>query len=244
MAEKEEKAIRIPVNHSGNAEGDVPAESATLQKEELAAGSGDETPTAGQDPEAQTADPPTETRADSLSPEEQDAAILRFVHQITPEDRQPLEYVQELVDERQRLQDQLLRTAADLENFRKRMQNERSRLLKYKNEDALRDFLPVVDNMERALQHVSPGSENDAFVEGVRMIVAMCHALLEKYEVQPVAAVGQTFDPSVHEAIAHVPTSDHAPNTVMDEVEKGYTYQDRLLRPAKVAVAGPLPEAT
>jgi molecular chaperone GrpE len=145
--------------------------------------------------------------------------------------------VEEALKEAAENRDRWLRSVAELENYRKRTAQERNRLLKYKNEDLLRDLLMVVDNMERALGHCRTEGRSDALADGVCMISAMFQDVLQRYSVTEIKALGEPFNPHVHEALARVPTADSEPNVVIQVLEKGYMYQDRLLRPAKVAVS-------
>ncbi len=133
--------------------------------------------------------------------------------------------------------DRWVRAAADLENFKKRTLQERSKLLKYRNEEVLRDLLPVLDNLERALEHSDESGDTAAFVEGVKMIAGMLKEVLERYGVTGLESLDHPFDPNVHEAISKAPDPHKDPNTVIHQLEKGYMYQDRLLRPAKVVVS-------
>lgn len=133
--------------------------------------------------------------------------------------------------------DRWMRAVADLENFKKRAAQEKSRILKYKNEDLLRDLLPVVDNMDRAMTHCGEAGRSDSLADGLCMISVMLKELLENYGVHEIKAVGERFDPQYHEAIARIPAAGTEANTVVDQMEKGYMYNDRLLRPAKVVVS-------
>ncbi len=133
--------------------------------------------------------------------------------------------------------DRWLRAVADLENFKKRSVQDRTRLLKYKEEDLLKELLPVLDNLERALAHGQKEDKTNPVTEGVKMVLGMFTEVLRKYGVTELESLGKTFDPQFHEAIAQEPTQDVAPNTVTRELEKGYVYKDRLLRPAKVVVS-------
>ncbi|MBI4963793.1 MAG: nucleotide exchange factor GrpE [Desulfomonile tiedjei] len=133
--------------------------------------------------------------------------------------------------------DRWIRSVADLENYKKRALQERSNLLKYRNEELLRDFLPVLDNMERALAHCEESGRSDSLTEGVCLVVGMFREVLERYGVKEIKALGEAFDPHLHEAIARSPAEGMPPNVVVQELEKGYMYQDRLLRPAKVVVS-------
>ncbi len=133
-----------------------------------------------------------------------------------------------------------LRASAELDNYRKRAMQEKSRILRYKNEELLRDLLPIVDNLQRALDHPVNAEGAEAFVNGVRMISAMFRDTLERYGVKEITAADEKFDPNWHEALSRVPMADKEPNTIIQELEKGYTYQDRLLRPSRVVVSGPV----
>lgn len=134
--------------------------------------------------------------------------------------------------------DRWIRAVAELENYKKRSLQERSKLLKYRNEELLRDLLSIVDNLGRALSHSDETGRKDPLVEGVAMTEKMFRDILHKYGVTEISALGQSFDPHLHEAIARVPCPENGrPNEVVQEVEKGYMYQDRLLRPTKVVVS-------
>lgn len=138
--------------------------------------------------------------------------------------------------------DKMLRAAADFDNYKKRMERDRNAAMKYAGESVLREILPVVDNLERALaQGVVAGVDAEknlaALLEGVQLTLKSLLAALEKFEVKPVASVGQPFDPNVQEALA-MEASDVVPAShVLAEFEKGYSYKDRLLRVAKVIVS-------
>jgi len=146
----------------------------------------------------------------------------------------PLEAARKEAEENR---DRWIRSVAELENYKKRTLQERSKLLKYRNEELLRDLLPVLDNMERALAHCEEMGRSDSLTEGVCLVVGMFREILERYGVKEIKAIGEAFDPHLHEAIARVPGGDKPANMVVEELEKGYMYQDRLLRPAKVVVS-------
>ena len=134
--------------------------------------------------------------------------------------------------------DRWIRAVADLENYKKRSAQEKSRLLKYRNEELLRDLLVITDNLERALSHCNEEAQSDPLREGVAMTLKMFRDILKKHGVTEITALGETFNPHLHEAIARVPCpEDGRPNQVVQELEKGFMYEDRLLRPAKVVVS-------
>lgn len=149
----------------------------------------------------------------------------------------PVDLLEEARKEAAQNRDRWIRAVADLENFRKRSIQERSNLLKYKNEEILRDLVAVMDNMDRALKYCDPTGKPDPLAEGICMVSGMFKDILGRYGVQEIKALGEPFDPHMHEAVARVPAGANQNNTVVEEVEKGYMYQDRLLRPSKVVVA-------
>ena len=134
-------------------------------------------------------------------------------------------------------QERWLRERADLENLKKRSARERAETISYANERLLRDLLPVVDNLERAVEHARGGGNGAPLVEGVGLVLKSLLEVLERHGVTRVAAKGTTFDPAQHEAMAQVETAEHAPNAVVEEHQRGYRLNDRLLRPALVTVA-------
>jgi molecular chaperone GrpE len=140
------------------------------------------------------------------------------------------------------LRDKVLRVAADSENFKKRMERERATMLKYSGEAIFRELLPVVDNLERAVEQgvidgAGPEQNLQALLEGVQLTLKSLVNVLEKFEVKPVASVGERFDPTVQEALSMEPSDTVPQNCVITEFEKGYHYKDRLLRAARVVVS-------
>lgn len=133
--------------------------------------------------------------------------------------------------------DRYVRQVAELDNFKKRASREREELARYANETLVKDLLPVIDNLERAIAHAAAGSDTNPLVEGVDLVLKGFLDTLAKHGVQPVAAVGMPFDPAQHEALAQVEIADQPPNTVMEQHQKGYLMRDRLLRPALVTVS-------
>lgn len=133
--------------------------------------------------------------------------------------------------------DKYLRLAADFDNYKKRVQKDRADLLNYGNESVLKDILPVVDGLERALDHASNASDFESFVQGLQMILEQLRNTLAKHGVEAVEALGSEFDPNYHEAMMRVESEKSRDNLVVEEFEKGYLLKGRLLRPSKVAVA-------
>jgi len=133
--------------------------------------------------------------------------------------------------------DRFLRQVADLENLKKRMAREKGEAVRYANEALVRDLLPVLDNLERAVEHAKGGGNGKPLVDGVEMVLKGFLDVLGKHGVIQVTAKGESFDPEKHEAIAQVESEEYEPNTVVEEHHKGYYLLDRLLRPALVSVA-------
>src|SRR5215471_18310333 len=133
--------------------------------------------------------------------------------------------------------DLFMRERAELENFKRRLQREKSESLRFANEPLIRDLLPVLDNLERAVGHAQGGGNGQPLVEGVALVVRSLLDALEKYGVTRVTAKGEPFDPTRHEAMAQAESAEVAPNTVLDEYRPAYLLHGRLLRPALVTVA-------
>ncbi len=138
--------------------------------------------------------------------------------------------------------DKVLRSAAEFDNYKKRMERDRNAAMRYAGEHILREILPVVDNLERALaQGVVTGVEAEknlaALLEGVQLTLKSLLATLEKFEVKAIESIGQPFDPNIQEALVMEPSDEIPASHVLSEFEKGYFYKDRLLRVAKVIVS-------
>jgi len=140
------------------------------------------------------------------------------------------------------LKDRLARRQADFDNYRKRVERERSETYNRVVADVAAKLLPVVDNLKRALDAEASvkGAESDEFrhfLSGVDLISKQLSGVLEALGVKPIAAVGEQFDPHIHEAVVTEPTDDYAPDTVIQELVAGYRIGDKLIRPALVKVA-------
>ena len=136
-----------------------------------------------------------------------------------------------------RLRDQLLRTAADFDNFRKRARREQEDATRRGRETTIKDLLPIFDNLERAAAHAEPGADPKAVSDGIRMVTKQFVDTLDRMGIKRVATVGQPFDPSRHEAIQHLESKEHPAGVIMAEVQGGYTIGDFLVRPAMVVVS-------
>lgn len=134
--------------------------------------------------------------------------------------------------------DRYLRAAADLENTRKRQKREQDDAKLEAKTKVLKEILPVVDNLERAIEHAGQGAESSPIIEGVQLVLRQLMTAFERLDVTPVEAMGHPFDPNLHEAISQQ-ESDSPPGSVVSVLQRGYRSGDRLLRPALVVVAKP-----
>jgi molecular chaperone GrpE len=157
------------------------------------------------------------------------------------------ERIAELEDQLAQTKDRWLRAVADHENYKKRSKRETDETVMRKVQALLRAFLPAVDNLDRALETAVPAVANasaenaqsiEQVVKGVQMVRDEFLASLKREGIDPIDSVGQPFDPAVHDALQQIDSPDHAPGAVIREFEKGYKMGDRLLRPARVIVAG------
>jgi len=154
----------------------------------------------------------------------------------------PSQELQSKLDEKDReiadLKDKYLRALADGENARKRIRQQSEESARIQKEGLLRDLLPVVDNLERAIGAARDGANDSrVIVEGVQMVLRSLLDFLKTHGVVPIVSAGQPFDPARHEAVDHVASDAHPPNTVVNEFHRGYLIGDRVLRPAGVTVA-------
>jgi molecular chaperone GrpE len=144
-----------------------------------------------------------------------------------------------LRDELSSSHDRLLRLQADFENFRKRAQRDREDALQYGPQNLVKDLLSVVDNLARAIDHArqSGGGDLEGLLQGVELVRRELESVLTKHHVREVEALGKTFNPAQHEAMAQIPDATVEPNTIVEVLQKGYQLRDRLIRPARVIVA-------
>ena len=131
----------------------------------------------------------------------------------------------------------MLRIAAESENFKKRILREQENQLKYAEENLLKELLPSIDNLERAMSEEHNTDDISVLMEGIELTLKGLLSALEKSECKPIKSVGKPFDPNFHEAIAMEPSSEIPEQSVINEFEKGYLYKDRLLRASKVIVS-------
>ena len=135
------------------------------------------------------------------------------------------------------LRDKMLRMAAEQENFKKRMQRERENALRYAEEDILKELLPTLDNLQRAIEQGHNSDDAAVLLEGVEMTSKGLLNTLDKFGLKPLDGVGEPFDPNFHEALAAEHSDDVAENMILQEYQRGYMFKDRLIRATKVVVS-------
>jgi molecular chaperone GrpE len=162
----------------------------------------------------------------SSAPESAAAEVDKLHSQIAEKDKEIAE-----------LKDKYLRALAETENVRKRVRQQSDESVRLQRENLLRELLPIVDNLERAVDAARGGGNGKSIVEGVEMVLRAMLDLLRTQGVTQISAMGKPFDPGLHEAVDHIETEQHPPNTVVNEFHHGYQIGDRLLRPARVSVA-------
>ena len=146
----------------------------------------------------------------------------------------PVDYQAEALQNK----DLYLRALADLENYRKRAQREKEDAIRFANGNLLREMIPVIDNLERAVEHASTSEDQDqVLLEGVQMTLVQFRKVLEGFGAKVLSALGEQFNPEFHQAMGEMVTSDQPPGMVAQELQKGYTLNGRLLRPAMVMIA-------
>jgi len=138
--------------------------------------------------------------------------------------------------------DNFVRLQAETDNFRKRLSREKDEFSQYANERLFKELIPIFDNLERALE--DPSNDTKSLKEGLEMILKQFSAFLGKEKVEPIKAIGEKFDPMVHEVLTSEESNEHEENTIISEFVKGYTINNRVLRPSQVVISKkPSPES-
>jgi molecular chaperone GrpE len=176
--------------------------------------------------------PPTKTRAEERAESVKTPSRVELSARIEELER-------ELADTRAKGEEHLYnwqRSAADFANFKRRTDEERALTGQFSNALLISKLLAVLDDFDRALESVPPEAD-DPWIDGVKLVERKLRGVLESEGVTPIDAVGQPFDPNLHEAVAHEDTADHPDNDVIGEVQRGYRLHDRVIRPSLVRVA-------
>lgn len=140
------------------------------------------------------------------------------------------------------LKDTLLRSQAELENFRRRSQKESLDAMKYQSLPVLRSMLPGIDNLQRAINAAEQSGDAQGLIDGIKMVAAQFADALKANACETISPEGKAFDANFHEALSQIPSADHEPMTVLQVIEVGYKVHDRVVRPAKVMVSCAPPE--
>jgi molecular chaperone GrpE len=156
------------------------------------------------------------------------------VAEIVEEEEGPSE-LEQAQQEAKDARDAMLRMRAETDNLRKRLQREKQDSVQFANERLIRQLIPIFENLDRALK--APDTNVESLKEGVQLTSDQVHALFKKENVEPIQAVGEPFDPSIHEVLSQVPSNDHDENTVIEEFSKGYRMNGRVLLPSRVVTA-------
>ncbi|MEN8255009.1 MAG: nucleotide exchange factor GrpE [Verrucomicrobiota bacterium] len=172
----------------------------------------------------------TEELADQLAKEAEELPDTEII-----EEEEAAPVVEE--EEEESLRDQFVRLQADFANFRNRTQRERIELYQRANEDLFLEILPVLDHYEMGLQTAEQHDADKAVVDGFKLVYDQFQGVLKKFNVEPVDAVGEEFDPHKHEALTHMPSDEYAAETCSNQVRRGYLFGDKLLRAAQVVVS-------
>jgi molecular chaperone GrpE len=147
------------------------------------------------------------------------------------------ESIEQLRDELQRCKDQSLRCHAELENYRKRAAREMDEHRRYANMGLLRDLLPVLDNVQRAIDAAEKSTDVNGLLDGVKLVAQQLQVVLQQHHCVKIEALGAAFDPNLHHAILQQPSPDHPANTVIMVTQDGYQLHDRVVRPSQVIVS-------
>jgi molecular chaperone GrpE len=132
--------------------------------------------------------------------------------------------------------DKYLRTVAELDNYKKRAVKEKAEIVKYGKEEVIKDILPFVDSLDRALEHADSSTDIQSFKEGLKLIQDQLLCCLKKHGVEAIECTGKDFDPNFHEAMMQIDSEDHEENKVINDFQRGYLLNGRLLRPSRVSV--------
>lgn len=151
--------------------------------------------------------------------------------------QEELKELREKAEELKTVKESCLRTMADFENAKKRLAREKEDFAKFANETIISQFLPVLDNFDRALAHASENDASESFISGITLIRKQIFDILKNSGLEPIEALGKEFDPHVHEAVGVIETDEHPADTVVEEVQSGFMLKDKLLRPSWVRVA-------
>lgn len=175
---------------------------------------------------------PIETNEEETETPEEKSTEEVPVAEVVEEGPSELEQAQQ---EAKDARDEMLRMRAETDNLRKRLQKEKQECVQFANERLIKQLIPIFENLDRALK--APDTNVESLKEGVKMTSDQAHALFKKENVEPIQAVGEPFDPSIHEVLSQMESNDHDENTVIEEFSKGYRMNGRVLLPSRVVTS-------
>jgi molecular chaperone GrpE len=186
----------------------------------------------------------SEAETSEVAVEVDGGAAAREIETLKAQLEMSLAKGREMMDRVKESHEKMLRSVADLDNYKKRAQKEKEEVQKFGVEKILKDLLPVIDNLDRAVEYAKSASDFESFKQGVSMTRKLFEDTLGKHGIKSFSSVGKAFDPRLHEAMQQVESADVPPNQVVSEVVRGFTLNDRLVRPALVVVSkAPEPKA-
>ena len=179
-------------------------------------------------------EPNDATPADTTSAA--DSEVDAFADALAQDSASPIvnAEMQSKIDE---LQDRMIRMQADTENFRRRVAREQDESRKFESIRLLRDLLPGMDGLNRAINSAEQTGDMQTLLDGIKMVSQQFRDVLKTHAAEPIEALGKPFDPNLHEALTQIPSADHEPMTVLQVVEMGYRLHERVVRPARVIVS-------
>ncbi|NOX20074.1 MAG: nucleotide exchange factor GrpE [Nitrospirae bacterium] len=179
----------------------------------------------------------TEEKDRALQEKKEGEVVEKTEEEVVPVEKSPEEELQELRKELEEYKDKYIRLYAEFENYKKRVQKDRTELIKYGSEPLMIELLTVLDNLEMAISHANEQSSIESLLQGVEITLKEFKKILNKFGVKEIEALGKPFDPEYHHAMAQVERADVEDKTVVEEYRKGYTYNDKVIRPSLVAVS-------
>lgn len=180
---------------------------------------------------------PNESQSGSEAAQSAKSAADAVMDAVSQDSAAPIAGAAELQAKIDDLQGKLMRTYADLENYRRRVQREQDDARKFESLRLVRDLLPGLDGLNRAIASAEQTGDKQALLDGIRMVANQFRDILRTHAAEPIDALGKPFDPNLHEALTQIPSADHEPMTVLQVVEMGYRMHDRVVRPARVIVS-------
>ena len=171
-------------------------------------------------------------KKEEIKNEEKQETINQANKQTEPEEK-----IQSLEKEIEEYKDKLLRKAAEFENYKRRSENDQLNLINYSGENLITKLLPAIDDFERSIQHMEDAKDVNSIKEGLQLVYNKLMKILEEQGVKKIEAVGKPFDVDFHEALMQRKDNSVPPHTVLDELEKGYMYKDKVIRHTKVIVS-------